>query len=109
MQQIINQKRNWQSKPEEKMVPSIPKIKLESTIPKEKIPKPLSLEQTLLERFLKNIPYPDFRYFCPTCGSLDVCITIHKQTQKMIVDCLDCKKEWVSKYLHEERTATCLC
>jgi hypothetical protein len=53
--------------------------------------------KTLLQHLMENPPYPDFRYFCPSCGSLDVCIVINEKTRKMSVDCLDCKKLWIEE------------
>lgn len=110
MQQTSNNK-NWQSEPKENLVSNFPdkeKLKLEKLNSREVLMNP-SWEKTTLEKLLRNTPYPDFRYFCPSCGSLDVCIAINRQTRKMVVDCIDCKKEWIHEYLHEGRNTTCLC
>ena len=111
MQQISNNK-NWQSDPKEKLASNFPekeKLKLEKANSSEEILMTPSWEQTILEKLFQNIPYPDFRYFCPSCGSLDVYISSHRQTHQMIVKCLDCKKGGIQEYLHEGRTTTCLC
>ena len=112
MQRISHEKMIWQSEPKENLVSSVPVkegSKLENKTPKEEILISSSWGETTLKQFLENTPYPDFRYFCPSCGSLDVCITINRQSQKMIVDCLDCKKEWIQGYFHKGKASSCLC
>ena len=47
-----------------------------------------------LSKLIANIPYPNFRFFCPFCASLDVFITIDN-SDDFSVDCLDCKKRWI--------------
>lgn len=112
MQQTSYEKTVWQSKPKKNLVSSITVkegLKLETKTPKEEPLTSSSWGETTLKQFLENAPYPDFRYFCPSCGSLDVCITINRQSQKIIVDCFDCKKEWFQGFLHKGRTTSCLC
>ncbi len=47
-----------------------------------------------INRFiLRRQKYPDFRFTCPNCGTLDVLLELnHFDTLKG--HCLDCKTEW---------------
>lgn len=38
--------------------------------------------------------YPDIRFYCPFCGSLDVYLNKNEQSVIMSVCCLDCEKKW---------------
>lgn len=50
---------------------------------------------SFLNRLIEKTPYPNFRFFCPYCASLDVFITFDKSSNDFSVDCLDCKKRWI--------------
>ena len=51
--------------------------------------------EKVLHNFINRTPYPNFRFFCPYCASLDVFITIKKASHDFTVDCLDCKQRWL--------------
>jgi hypothetical protein len=66
--------------------------------------------KTILKHLVENPPYPDFRYFCPSCSSLDVCIRVNEKTGKISVDCLECKKLWIDeKFVKTEVFKLCPC
>lgn len=48
-----------------------------------------------LSKLIAKVPYPNFRFFCPFCASLDVFITFDKTCNNFSVDCLDCEKRWI--------------
>jgi hypothetical protein len=57
--------------------------------------KHLSHSESVLANLIQSSPYPNFRFFCPYCSSLDVFITIDKTSNHFTVDCLDCEKKWI--------------
>lgn len=64
----------------------------------------------ILTQIISKAPYPDFRYFCPFCGTLDVFIQIDEEMQMIRVCCLDCKKVWLEeKFVRSEVKKQCLC
>lgn len=84
-------------------------IKLQINIPKIKQGHVSNLEG-VLAKLTRGRPYPNFRFFCPYCASLDVFITIDKNTSDLSVDCLDCKKIWVDKkFIQTEVSKKCRC
>ncbi len=42
---------------------------------------------------LRQQKYPDFRFTCPNCGTLDVLLEL-KHFDKLKGHCLDCKMQW---------------
>ncbi len=42
---------------------------------------------------LRRQKYPDFRFTCPNCGTLDVLLEL-KHFDTLKGHCLDCKTEW---------------
>ncbi len=38
--------------------------------------------------------YPDFRFFCPYCGSLEIYFELNETYRFPIGYCLDCNTEW---------------
>jgi hypothetical protein len=42
---------------------------------------------------LRRQKYPDFRFTCPNCGTLDVLLEL-KHFDKLKGHCLDCKMQW---------------
>ena len=42
---------------------------------------------------LRRQKYPDFRFACPNCGTLDVLLEL-KHFDMLKGHCLDCKTEW---------------
>ena len=70
-------------------------VKTENTIHKflikDTLDKKLGLEKNSLT--LSRPKYPDFRFFCPKCGTLDV--LIKRQSFDLLRGfCLECKMEW---------------
>lgn len=59
----------------------------------------LPSSEGVFANLIKRTPYPNFRFFCPFCSSLDVFITIDKIFDHYTVDCLDCKKRWIDSRL----------
>ena len=64
------------------------------------------VEKIFREKVSKTI-YPDFRYSCHYCGTLDVFIKLSKSKGIIQIDCLDCKKVWIDN-VNGVKTA-CLC
>lgn len=56
--------------------------------------KQLAYNKELI-KLIKKMPYPNFRFFCPYCASLDIFITLDKTKDSHFVDCLECKKRWI--------------
>ena len=83
--------------------------KLPNNIPKINEEQITNFEEVLI-KLTKRTPYPNFRFFCPYCASLDVFITIDKISNELSVDCLDCKKIWIEeKFVQTEVSNQCLC
>ncbi len=58
---------------------------------KDTLDKKLGLEKNTLT--LSRRKYPDFRFFCPNCSTLDV--LIKRQSFDLLRGlCLECKMEW---------------
>ena len=49
-----------------------------------------SPRKNILRQIISKAPYPDFRYFCTFCGSLDVFIKVDKVLETIQINCLDC-------------------
>jgi len=101
---------DWQTEPTKKMVVNFP-LRIGSKFErseKKQIAR-LDLLKTL-ENIVKNTPYPDYRFSCPQCSSLDVFITINEKVEALVVGCLDCDKIWFEdKLVNLEVTKQCLC
>ena len=41
--------------------------------------------------------FPNLRFACPSCGTLDVFVSRKEDQQMLQVSCLDCKKTWSEK------------
>lgn len=57
--------------------------------------KNISYHESFFNKLIRKAPYPNFRFFCPFCASVDVFITFDKTSDDFSVDCLDCKKRWI--------------
>lgn len=57
--------------------------------------KNLTSQESFFNKLITKVPYPNFRFFCPFCASVDVFITFDKPNNDFSVDCLDCKKRWI--------------
>jgi len=103
MQTTIHPKNGWQTEPTKNMVANLP----------SRIGSKFESRQELLETFekiVKNPPYPDYRFSCPQCGSLDVFITINEKSNALVIDCMDCEKIWFEDKLGNLEVAKqCLC
>ncbi|KAG2472090.1 MAG: hypothetical protein NPMRTH4_2260006 [Nitrosopumilales archaeon] len=51
------------------------------------------LKETTVYPFIYR-QYPDFRFNCPNCGSLDVFVSLSSSIVPLKGKCLDCKKNW---------------
>lgn len=72
--------------------------------------EPSSSMENILTQIISKAPYPDFRYCCPFCATLDVFIQIDEEIQLIRVHCLECKKIWIEeKYVRVEVGKHCLC
>ncbi len=61
--------------------------------------KLVNVEQVVLQKksitpFRSRPKYPDFRFQCPSCGSLEVFVTWENENIPLKGKCLDCTKNW---------------
>jgi len=61
--------------------------------------KLVNVEQVVLQKnsintFSSRPKYPDFRFQCPSCGSLEVFVTLENENTRLKGKCLDCTKNW---------------
>jgi len=66
--------------------------------------KLVNVEQVILQENVNNPfssrpNYPDFRFQCPSCGSLEVFVTWKNENTPLKGKCLDCTKNWFEEYL----------
>ncbi len=66
--------------------------------------KLVNVEQVVLQKnsintFSSRPKYPDFRFQCPSCGSLEVFVTWENENTPLKGKCLDCSKNWNGGYL----------
>ncbi len=66
--------------------------------------KLVNVEQVILQKnsinpFRSRLKYPDFRFQCPSCGSLEVYVTWENENTPLKGKCLDCTKNWNGGYL----------
>ncbi len=64
--------------------------------------KPVNAEQVVLQDntitpFSFRPKYPDFRFQCPSCGSLEVFVAMENEIT-LKGKCLDCTKNWFEAY-----------
>ena len=52
------------------------------------------LQENTVNPFSSRPKYPDFRFQCPSCGSLEVFVTWENENTSLKGNCLDCKKNW---------------
>lgn len=65
-----------------------------------------TVEKIFREKVSKTL-YPDFRYSCHYCGTLDVFIKLSKSKGIIEIDCLDCKKVWTDNVNEVKTTRLC--
>ena len=61
--------------------------------------KSINVEQVVLQEntinpFSSRPKYPDFRFHCPSCGSLEVLVAWENESTSLKGKCLDCTKNW---------------
>jgi len=61
--------------------------------------KSVNVEQVVLQEntinpFSSRPSYPDFRFQCSNCGSLEVLIALENENTSLKAKCLDCSKNW---------------
>jgi len=66
--------------------------------------KLVTVEQVILQKnsinpFSSRPKYPDFRFQCPSCGSLEVSVAWENENTLLKGKCLDCTKNWFEGYL----------
>ncbi len=61
--------------------------------------KQVVLQKNSINPFRSRPKYPDFRFQCPSCGSLEVFVTWENENTPLKVRCLDCTKNWNEGYL----------
>ena len=109
MQTIENPKMDWQIEPTKKLVTNDP-AKIGSKFGLGKKDATRIQLWKLLQKIIQNPPYPDYRYSCTFCGSLDVFITVNRDAESINISCLDCNKIWFEdKLANLEVTKQCLC
>ncbi len=98
----------WQSAPSKNLVSSFPETsRQETNLQNNQTNGSISIvEKIFRERITKHI-YPDFRYSCHYCGTLDVIIKKFESTKTIEIKCLDCKKVWVDNV--NGVATSCLC
>ncbi len=52
------------------------------------------LQENTINAFSSRPRYPDVRFHCPNCGSLDVFVSLSSSIVPLNGKCLDCKKYW---------------
>ncbi len=52
------------------------------------------LQENTVNTFSSRPKYPDFRFQCPSCGSLEVLIAWENENTSLKGKCLDCTKNW---------------
>ena len=66
--------------------------------------KSVNVGQVVLQKnstnpFSSRPKYPDFRFQCPSCGSLEVIVSWENENTPLKGKCLDCTKNWNGGYL----------
>jgi len=52
------------------------------------------LQENTVNPFSSRPKYPDFRFQCPSCGSLEVFVASETENSSLKGKCLDCTKNW---------------
>jgi len=106
--QIIPNDLEWQSAPSDNLVFSSPEQSRQETSQQNmQTPRYISPVEQIFQKEISKYVYPDFRYSCPNCGTLDVFIRISKSNQSIEIDCLECKT--ISIDNENGVKHTCLC
>jgi len=109
MQSNENPKIDWQTEPTKTLVSKDP-VRIGSKFEQGKNETTRIPLLESLQKIIQNPPYPDYRFSCVYCGSLDVFITVNGETQAIDIDCLECNKKWFEDKLSNlEVTKQCLC
>lgn len=98
---------DWQTEPTKNLVSKDP-VRISSKFEKKETTKIATLER--FQKIIHNRSYPDYRYSCAYCGTLDVFMTVNESTETIVIGCLDCNKIWFEdKPVNMEVTKQCLC
>jgi len=57
-------------------------------------PEQVVLQENIINPFISRPKYPDFRFQCPGCGSLEVFVARENENTSLKGKCLDCTKNW---------------
>ena len=105
--QIFPNSLEWQSAPSENLVLNFPeKSRQKNYRQSMKTKQFVTIEKIFREEISRHI-YPDFRYSCPYCGTLDVLVKASKSRWALEINCLDCMK--VSLDPVNGGNTSCLC
>ena len=104
--QIIPSDLEWQSAPSKNLVSNFPDRSRQKNKQNIKSNESVSIAQIFSEEISRYI-YPDLRYSCSYCGTLDVLIKVSKSRWAVEIKCLDCKK--VSMESVDGGDVSCLC
>lgn len=97
----------WESAPSENLVSSLPERSRQKNYRQNRKAKEfVSIEKIFREEISRHI-YPDCRYSCPYCGTLDVLIKVSKLRWALEINCLDCKKVSIDPV--NRGNTSCLC
>jgi len=55
------------------------------------------LQENIINTFISRPKYPDFRFQCPSCGSLEVFVARDNENTSLKGRCLDCTKNWFER------------
>ncbi len=90
--QIFPNHLEWESAPSENLVSSFPERSRQKNYRHSiKAKEYGSIEKIFREEISRRV-YPDFRYSCPYCGTLDVIVKVSKSRWALEINCLECKK-----------------
>ena len=56
--------------------------------------KQVVVKKKSINPFRSRPKYPDFRFACPNCGSLEVFVIWENENTPLKGKCLDCTKNW---------------
>ena len=97
----------WQSAPSENLVLTFPERSRQKNHEQNKTDSSASIVEKIFREKISRHVYPDFRYACHYCGTLDVFIRVSKSRETVEVDCLDCKQVWAENV--NGVIASCIC
>lgn len=91
--QIIPNHLEWQSAPSKNLVFDFPETsRQENNKHNTKTNDSVSIIERIFRDEISRHIYPDFRYSCHYCGTLDIFIKVSKSIGIIEINCLDCKR-----------------